>query len=201
MPDYKNYPRDVLESCETRLREQGVPRWFIDKFAIADETHPDVWGKIRSLGYQWPIPVVRDGSMTYMVDIADRIAPDLWQTLQLAAVARAWLACFGERSPWELALAYEFAHLDALQMQKWATSSKAGRKRAEKQREALSPRDQQIMFDAIDLIEGGTRPHNLVAELAKDGAYKNPRTGEPLSDRALRNILVKTGVLKAKRKK
>lgn len=204
MADYREYPRAVIESCETALHGQGVPQWFIDRFDVADETRPSDWGSVRTLGYQWPIPIVNDGNAVYPLDISDSMPRSVWRDLELLAVARAWLACFGERSPWELALVYEFAHLDALRIQQTVASeqkSNAGRKSVEARHNATSERDMTIRFDALALLEAGTPPHKLVSELAKDEAYRNPDSGELLSPRQLRSILQRQGILRPKRKK
>jgi len=192
MANYTNYPRAVLEGCENELREQGLPDWFISRFRVAEEGKPEQWGRAEVNAYEWPQPITKnaDGYMV-PVDISSMLTAEQWQTLELAAVARAWLEIFGERTPWELALACEFSRLDAVREATSWKASRAGRKSRENLRKALSPRDTRIVFRAVALIDNGTPEHKLTSTLETEFA---------LTNRQLRNILQRAGILKAKKK-
>lgn len=192
MANFKNYPTSVLDSCVAELRKQGLPDWFISRFSVSPAARHNEWGRSYVGAFEWPQPIIKgEDGYSVPLDISGILTPAQWQTLELVAVARAWLQHFGERTPWELALACEFSRLDAVREAETWQASRNGKKSRDNLRKALSPRDTRIVFRAVALIDNGTPEHKLTSTLEGEFA---------LTNRQLRNILQRAGILKAKKK-
>jgi len=202
MSDFTEYPSAVLESCEDELRRSGLPEWFINGFQVSEENRAlQQWGKCEINVYQWPKFMIKDPGGWRLVDIEPLLTDAQILVLKLTAVAREWLRVFGDRSPYEMALACTFCRLEALWNEQNKRANRArdnGEKSGDARRKRIRQRDKELSLHALELLSNGKSLRDLVGILHASKKYRNPTTGGALTKKSIREILRKHGVLEKK---